>query len=100
MTFEVYALTGVVLFAMALLRLLTAANLLRKILSLSVMGSGVFLVLVATAYRDAGERPDPVPHAMVLTGLVVAVSMIAFALALARRIHAVSGRAELDEEPR
>jgi multicomponent Na+:H+ antiporter subunit C len=35
---------------------------------------------------------------MVLTGIVVAVSATAFALALARRIHAITGAAVLDEE--
>jgi len=41
--------------------------------------------------------PDPVPHALVLTGIVVAVSISAFALALARQIHAESGRTSLTE---
>ena len=100
MTFELFALTGAVLFAVGLLRLLTGTHLLRKVLALNVMGSGVFLILVATAYRDAGTQPDPVPHAMVLTGIVVTVSVTAFALALVRRIHALSGRAELDEPER
>lgn len=94
--FELFALTGVALFALALLRLVVGTNLLRKVLALNIMSSGAFLVLVATAYRDAGERPDPVPHAMVLTGLVVAVSVTAFALALVRRIEAAQGHAELD----
>jgi multicomponent Na+:H+ antiporter subunit C len=45
------------------------------------MGTGVFMVLVATAVSD-GRVADPVPHAMVLTGIVVAVSATAFSLAL------------------
>ena len=98
--FALYALTGALLFALAFMRLLTGTNLLRKVLALNVMGSGVFLILVAAAHRDADPYPDPVPHAMVLTGLVVAVSISAFALALIRRIHAASGRAELDVERR
>lgn len=96
--FELYGLTGALLFAMAFLRLVTGRNLLRKLLALNIMSSSVFLILVATAQRDAAGQPDPVPHAMVLTGLVVAVSVTAFALALIRRIHRESGRAELDED--
>jgi len=34
--------------------------------------------------------PDPVPHALVLTGIVVAFSATALALALGRRLREVS----------
>jgi multicomponent Na+:H+ antiporter subunit C len=52
------------------------------------MGTGVFMVLVTSALGQ-GQPADPVPHAMVLTGIVVAVSATAFALALslARERH-------------
>ncbi len=53
------------------------------------MGSGAFLVLVGLAQR-AGMA-DPVPQAMVLTGIVVSVAATALALALARRLHKLSG---------
>ncbi len=45
------------------------------------------MMLIAVAYRGPGVPPDPVPHALVLTGIVVAVSATALALALARRLH-------------
>lgn len=79
-----YALAGAGLFALGLYRALVWRALLRRVLALNVMGSGVFLVLVATARRAPGGVPDPVPHALVLTGLVVAVSATALALALGR----------------
>jgi len=47
----------------------------------------VFHVLVAVAYRGIDRAPDPIPHALVLTGIVVAVSATALALALARRLE-------------
>jgi len=63
------------------------------------LGSGVFLMLVALGGRTPGNVPDPVPHAMVITGIVVAVSATALALALVLRVQAATGRAELPEEP-
>ena len=95
--FNVYALTGVALVCIGLYGVLTREHLLRRLLALNVTGGGVFLLLVAVAARGGGA-PDPVPHAMVLTGIVVAVSVTAFALALVRRIHAATGRAWLPEE--
>lgn len=94
-----YALAGVGLFTLGLYALIVHAHLLRKILAINVMGSGVFLVLVALGGRTAGAAPDPVPHAMVITGIVVAISATALALALVLRVQAATGRAELPEEP-
>jgi len=93
-----YALLGVGLFTLGLYALIIHAHLLRKILAINVMGSGVFLVLVALGGRTPGALPDPVPHAMVITGIVVAISATALALALMLRVQAKTGRAQLPEE--
>jgi multicomponent Na+:H+ antiporter subunit C len=61
------------------------------------MSNGVFLLLVALAGRG-GEQPDPVPHAMVITGIVVAVSATALALVLMLRVTAETGTAELPDK--
>lgn len=92
-----YALAGVSLFVIGLYALIAHAHLLRKILAFNVMGSGVFLVLIATASSMSGDAPDPVPHAMVLTGIVVAVSATALALVLAYRIQSATGSLHLRE---
>lgn len=94
-----YALTGVGLFTLGLYALIVHVHLLRKILAINVMGSGVFLVLVALAARTQEAAPDPVPHAMVITGIVVAISATALALVLMLRVRAETGRAALPEEP-
>ncbi len=88
-----YALTGAALFTFGLYALFAREHLLRKILAANVAGGGVFLVFIALAYRHSGGVPDPVPQAMVLTGIVVAVSATALALILAVRMHAATGRA-------
>ncbi len=95
-----YALTGIGLFTLGLYALIVHAHLLRKILAINVMGSGVFLVLVALAARNQGVAPDPVPHAMVITGIVVAVSATALALALMLQICDTTGHVTLPEEPK
>lgn len=79
-----YALAGAVLFALGVAGLILRAHPLRKILAFNIMGSGAFLVLVGLGQRDG--TPDPVPQAMVLTGIVVAIAATALALALARRL--------------
>jgi multicomponent Na+:H+ antiporter subunit C len=83
-----YGLTGVALFVTGLCGAILCRHVLRKVMAVNVMGSGVFLLLVSGAHR-VPDGPDPVPHAMVLTGIVVAVSATALALALAQRAAAV-----------
>ncbi len=91
-----FACTGALLFALGVAGVLLIGELLRRILAFNLMGSGAFLVLVGLAQRH--DNPDPVPQAMVLTGIVVAVAATALALALLRRLHAATGRDELPTE--
>lgn len=81
-----YGLVGAALFALGVGGVFASAHLVRRVVAINVAGAGVFLVLIATAYRGPGLAPDPVPHALVLTGIVVAVSATALALALGRRL--------------
>lgn len=97
--FLIYGLASAALFAICLHGLITRQHILRKILALNMMGSAVFLLLITIAERNQVDGvADPVPQAMVLTGIVVAVSVTAFALALARRYHAQTGRTDLHDE--
>jgi multicomponent Na+:H+ antiporter subunit C len=93
---EIYAITAMLLFVFGFGALLAAAHLLRQIIAVNIMSSGVFLLLISIAQRNAHDFPDPVPHAMVLTGIVVAVSISAFGLVLARRIYRETGAATLN----
>jgi len=83
-----YGLAGCLIVALGLRTALLHASLLHRIVAINVLGAGVFMVLIAIAYRGPGVPPDPLPHALVLTGIVVAVSATALALALARRLTA------------
>ena len=93
----IFAAGAVAVFCLSLYGLFTYGHLLRKILTLNIMASAVFLLLGGVA-RHGGETTDPVPQAMVITGIVVAVAVTAFAVGLARRIHAISGHTHLPED--
>ncbi len=82
---DVFLLAGVLLFALGFLGLTAAVPAIRRVLSANVMANGVFLVLVALAARAGPEGPDPVPQAMVLTGIVVSVCATGLALVLSQR---------------
>ena len=93
----IYALIAIALFLMGFYALIVQPHLLRKILAINIMGSGVFLLLISLATR-AEPASDPVPQAMVITGIVVAVSATALALGLMLRLLGAGGRAELPDD--
>jgi multicomponent Na+:H+ antiporter subunit C len=84
---QLYLITGVFLFVLGAVYVVNNPHLLGKILAVNIASSGVFMVLISIAYRNRLEYPDPVPQAMVLTGIVVAISATAFALALVVRVR-------------
>lgn len=83
----IYLFAAVGVFSIGLFALIFDTHVFRKILAFNVMGAGVFLLLIAFAARTPDGVPDPVPHAMVLTGIVVSVSATAVGLALAKSYH-------------
>ena len=96
----VYALAGAGLFLVGLYGLVSRSHLFWKILALNIMGSGTFLILIGASPRLAGGAADPIPQAMVLTGIVVATAATAVALGIALRVAVRTGRPCLPEESR
>lgn len=92
MTVTAYLATGVALFLIGLHGLLILRSMLRRIIAVNLMGSGVFLVLTTLAARV--PEADPVLHALVVTGLVVSIS----ATALALRLHGAMQRHKEDDD--
>ena len=82
----IYGATGIALFAMGLHHALVLPSALRRIVALNIASVGAGFVLVVAAWRPGGPA-DPVPHALIITGIVVLVAATAVALALVRALH-------------
>lgn len=89
---SLYAVTGAVVIGLGLYGLIAQRNLLRRVLAFNVVGSGIFLL-----FGGLG-RGDPVPHALIITGIVVALSATALAVALIIALARVSKTDTLPEE--
>jgi multicomponent Na+:H+ antiporter subunit C len=92
----VWVLAGASMFGIGLYALILARHPLRQLIAINVMGSGVFVLLVVAAAPVAGAL-DPIPLALVLTGIVVAVSATGFALALVVRLAEGTGSISLED---
>lgn len=84
--FGLYAASASATVAIAVVEAFGASEPVRRLLAINIAYSGVFLVFVAIARRAASGLADPIPHALVLTGIVVSVSSTVVALALTRRL--------------
>ncbi len=96
-----FGLCGAALVGMGLYGLLVHREVLRKILAFNLLGGGVFLLFGVVARRGAaaGFEADPVPQALVITGIVVAFAATALAVALLLRLYQVSGETTLPNAP-
>lgn len=106
-----YIETGsIILFGVGFVTLLLHSNLIKKIIGMNIMDTAIFLFFISKGYITGKEAPiigdihkgvqgyiNPVPTALMLTGIVVAVSITAFALALTIKVYEEYGTIELDE---
>ena len=81
-----YAASAVATLAIGVVGAFAAVHPVQRLLAINIGYSGVFLVFVSIARRSPSGPADPVPHALVLTGIVVSVSATAVALSLSRRL--------------
>jgi multicomponent Na+:H+ antiporter subunit C len=83
---ELYLLAGAFVLVLGVTATMIVRDLIRRLVALNVASGGVMLVLLALADRGDGE-PDPVPQALVLTGIVVMAAVTGIAIVLARRVE-------------
>jgi multicomponent Na+:H+ antiporter subunit C len=95
-----FGLCAAALVGVGLYGLIVLPHPLRKIICFNVIGSGVFILFGAVAHRGAGAGfgGDPVPQALLITGIVVAFSATALATALVVRLIEASGSATLSSD--
>ncbi|HWF78916.1 MAG TPA: NADH-quinone oxidoreductase subunit K [Caulobacteraceae bacterium] len=93
----VFGMCGVAVVGLGLYSLITNPHPLRKIIAFNLVGSGAFLIFGAVARRSATTAfsGDPTPRALVITGIVVAFSATALAVALLLRLFDAAGSATL-----
>ena len=92
----VYAVTGALLVGLGLYGLIAAPALLRRVVAFNVVGSGVFLMFGALGWHEG--RTDPVPQALIITGIVVALSASALAVGLVVAHARAIGRQVLEDD--
>ena len=88
-------LAGVILLLIGLYGLITNRNLIKQVISINVLSTGVFLFFTSLGHVAGKNAPlimhdsmvDPLPATLMLTTLVIDVAETALALALILRMR-------------
>ncbi len=96
----VYYIAGILLILIGMYAVLTKKNIIKIVIGLSIIDSGINLLLIAIGYVKDATAPifsneslkavdmvDPVPQALVLTAIVIGLGVTAVALALVIRLY-------------
>lgn len=94
-SFAWYSIVGAVLVALGFSSMFLTADRFRRLVALNVAAGGTLVILLAVAGR--ADPPDPVPHALALTGIVITVAFTGLGVVLARRLDDAD-RAEQDDD--
>ncbi len=102
-----YHLIFILLFMLGMYTILVQDNLIKLVIGLTIMEAAIFLWVIATNYRGGiipilqpgvieADVVNPVPHALILTGIVIGASTTAFLLTLVIEINKFATVINLD----
>lgn len=101
-----YVITVFLMIA-GLFVVVSRSNMIKKLVGLSIFQSSVYLLYLGPAKILGGTAPiadpefevysNPLPHALILTAIVVGVGTLALGLALIVRINEAYGTIDEDE---
>ena len=90
-----YEIVAIILFVIGFTTLFLNRNIVKKIIGLAVAETGIYLFFAARGYVKGRSAPiitdgiqdsslyiNPIPTGLILTGIVISVSVMAFSLAL------------------
>ncbi len=101
-------IVAMLLFCIGLYTVIVRRNIIKKLIGLNIMETSVFLFYISLGYLEGGIAPirvggadpsrmvNPIPQALILTGIVVAVSVTALALALVILLYRQYGTLDVD----
>ncbi|MCL2121011.1 MAG: cation:proton antiporter subunit C [Clostridiales bacterium] len=105
-----HEVVSIILFGIGFAALLLSRNLVKKFIGLNIADTAVYLFLASKGYvlgraapivsvggHNAADYINPIPTGLILTGIVISVSVTAFAFALIVKLYNRYKTLDLDE---
>ena len=101
---------SMLLFFIGLFGLLTRKNLIKIFISIAIMETSIFLLFIGLTFKidfiapildsthvDVSVMNDPIPHAMILTAIVIGMAVLALGVSFAIEYFKLTGKTDIDE---
>lgn len=98
------------LFCVGLFGLLTQKHIIKTFLSIAIMETSIFLLFIGLTFKidfiapildtthvNVSNMNDPIPHAMILTAIVIGMAVLALGLSFAIEYFKLTGKTDIDE---
>ena len=98
------------LFFVGLFGVLSQRHFIKIFISIAIMESAVFLFFIGSSFKVNLTAPilgenyptfsamnDPLPHAMILTAIVIGMAVLALGVSFAIEYYKLTGNAEIDK---
>lgn len=106
----VVVIGSMVLFFVGLFGLLTRKHFIKIFISIAIMETSLFLFFIGMMFETNFVAPifierghdfinmnDPIPHAMILTAIVISIAVLALGVSFVIEYHKLTGKTGIDE---
>jgi len=106
----IVTLGSMTLLFIGLFGLLTQKHFIKIFISIAIMETAVFLFFIGLMYNKNFTAPilqntqsgfsgmnDPLPHAMILTAIVIGMAVLALGVSMAIEYYKLTGNTEIDK---
>jgi len=98
------------LFSIGLFGLLSYKHIIKTFMSIAIMEISIFLLFIGLTFKRDAVAPiidsthmdvsimnDPIPHAMILTAIVIGMAVLALGTSFAIEYYKLTGNINIDE---
>jgi len=98
------------LFCVGLFGLLTRRHIIKVFISISIMELAIFLLFIGMTFKidsyapildskvtDISTMADPIPHAMILTAIVIGMAVLALGVSFAIEYFKLTGKTDITQ---
>ena len=106
----IVTLGSMILLFVGLFGILTRKHIIKIFISIAIMEISVFLFFIGmtfktdsiapildSAHRDVAMMNDPIPHAMILTAIVIGMAVLALGVSFAIEYFKLTGTTDIDK---
>lgn len=106
----IVAIGSMALFFVGVFGLLTQKHFIKIFISIALMENAIFIFFIGMMYRsdfiapimdamhtDISVMNDPIPHAMILTAIVIGMAVLALGVSMAIEYYKLTKNSEIDK---